>query len=112
MIYSVNDFRNPDYVVGFATSKSPMGPWKKFDKSPIIQKDMLGINGTGHGDVFIDKDGQMQYVLHTHFDGSTPQPRRTAIVKMDLKKDQKTDDTLIIYPINVSVFGKMIRGIY
>ncbi|MDO1512172.1 glycoside hydrolase family 43 protein [Maribacter confluentis] len=86
MMYSANDFRNPDYAVGFATSKSPLGPWKKSDKSPIIHKDMLGVNGTGHGDVFIDKHGEMQYVLHTHYNNTKVSPRRTAIIKMDFKK--------------------------
>ena len=29
LLYSTNDFRNPDYAVGFATSTSPLGPWRK-----------------------------------------------------------------------------------
>ncbi len=94
LIYSANDFRNPDYAVGFATSESPLGPWKKSDKSPIIHKDMLGINGTGHGDVLIDEDGEMHYVLHTHFSNSEVQPRRTAIIKMDFAKQGNGADLL------------------
>lgn len=96
MIYSANDFRNPDYAVGFATSKSPLGPWKKSDKGPIIHSDILGINGTGHGDVLFDKKGDMQYVMHTHLNDSKVQPRRTAILKMDFEKDGKSTDILNI----------------
>tara|TARA_R110000744_G_scaffold374490_1_gene487314 strand:- start:14231 stop:15214 length:984 start_codon:yes stop_codon:yes gene_type:complete len=96
MMYSANDFGNPDYAVGFATSKSPLGPWKKADESPIIHKSVLGINGTGHGDVFIDKRGEMQYVLHTHFNDSQVAPRRSAIVKIDFKKNGNQPDLLKI----------------
>lgn len=96
LIYSANDFRNPDYAVGFATSKSPLGPWQKSDTSPIIHKDILGINGTGHGDVLIEKNGGMQYVLHTHLNDSEVQPRRTAIVKMDFVKNGNRPDNVKI----------------
>jgi beta-xylosidase len=96
LIYSANDFRNPDYAVGFATSESPLGPWEKSDKSPIIHRDMLGINGTGHGDLLIDKDGEKHYVLHTHLNDSIVHPRRTAIVKMQFKADGNGPDKLII----------------
>ncbi|TLP71847.1 glycoside hydrolase family 43 protein [Maribacter sp. ACAM166] len=96
MIYSANDFRNPDYAVGFATSKSPLGPWIKSNESPIVHKDMLGINGTGHGDLFIDKKGKMQYVMHTHFNNSQVFPRRTAIVKMDFSKSRNESNLIKI----------------
>ncbi|MFC4097307.1 glycoside hydrolase family 43 protein [Euzebyella saccharophila] len=82
MIYSANDFRNPDYAVGYATSNHPLGPWTKSKNGPFITKEILGINGTGHGDVLEHEDGSLYYVLHTHFDDSKVQPRRTAIVKL------------------------------
>jgi beta-xylosidase len=85
MLYSANDFRNPDYAVGFATSSSPLGPWKKSKSSPIISKNNLNINGTGHGDIFLDADGNMNYVLHTHFSENSVGPRKTAIIKLDFK---------------------------
>ncbi|RYE27178.1 MAG: beta-xylosidase, partial [Sphingobacteriaceae bacterium] len=66
LFYSANDFRDPDYAVGYATANSPFGPWKKSDQNPIISKNLLKINGTGHGDFFTDKKGNLQYVFHTH----------------------------------------------
>jgi beta-xylosidase len=96
LIYSANDFRNPNYAVGFATSESPLGPWKKSEKSPIIRREILGIHGTGHGDVFLDKEGQMQYVLHTHLSNTEVNPRRTAIVKIDFSKDENNTDGIVI----------------
>lgn len=78
MFYSANDFRNPDYAVGYATASSPMGPWKK--QGVIIDRHIMGKNGTGHGDVFRSADGKWKYVLHTHCDADKVAPRRTAVV--------------------------------
>jgi len=85
LIYSANDFRNKDYAVGYATSKSPSGPWTKSDNDPIISRDKIKYPGTGHGDVFYDKDGEMFYVFHTHFSESEVAPRKTAIIPLSLK---------------------------
>jgi len=90
MFYSCNDFRNRDYAVGYATSKSPLGPWKKQPK-PLIVRGMIGENGTGHGDLMRNSNGEWQYVLHTHFSPSQVSPRRTAVVTLDF---DGTDFTL------------------
>lgn len=90
LIYSANDFRNPEYAVGYATSTSPLGPWKKSTTSPIISRNLIGENGPGHGDLFLDKDNQWQYVLHTHFSGTSEAPRKAAIIEMNfVEKDQE-----------------------
>lgn len=86
--YSTNDFRNIDYAVGYATSRSPYGPWKKYEGNPIIDRHLLGPNGTGHGDLFIDKDGQLRYVLHTHYSNEKVGPRRTAVLTMEAVHDK------------------------
>ncbi|WET03121.1 glycoside hydrolase family 43 protein [Flavobacterium sp. YJ01] len=85
MIYSANDFRNPDYAVGYATAKSPLGPWEKAADSPIISRKDVGINGVGHGDVFYDKNGKMKYVLHTHYSNNGVSPRKAAIIDIDFE---------------------------
>jgi xylan 1,4-beta-xylosidase len=88
LFYSANDFRNPDYAVGYATSKSPVGPWKKYAGNPIISNKLLKFNGTGHGDFFTDKSGGLQYVLHTHHSNDKVSPRATAIIKAGFVKDK------------------------
>jgi len=88
LFYSANDFRNPDYAVGYATSKSPTGPWIKYAGNPIINKKLLKVNGTGHGDFFTDKNGQMQYVFHTHYSNQKVSPRATVIIKAGFVKDK------------------------
>jgi len=83
LIYSANDFRNIDYAVGYATSKSPFGPWEKSKDSPIISRKNTNQNGIGHGDIFWDKDQKMHYVLHTHFSASAVSPRKAAIIDVE-----------------------------
>ena len=85
-IYSANDFRNPDYAVGYAVSKSPLGPWEKHPANPILSRSTLGINGTGHGDFVQDKQGDLVYVFHTHQSQSTVGPRKTAVIKARFRK--------------------------
>lgn len=80
LVYSANDFRNPGYAVGYATSNSPLGPWKKFEGNPVISKKITGINGPGHGD-FFKSGNELYYVLHTHNSNSGVSPRKTAIIK-------------------------------
>ncbi|SHN18303.1 Glycosyl hydrolases family 43 [Cyclobacterium lianum] len=83
-LYSANDFRNPDYAVGYAVSGSPYGPWNKHRGNPILSREMTGHNGTGHGDVFYDKEGKLHYVMHTHFGPDAVAPRRTALVSLEM----------------------------
>lgn len=94
LFYTANDFRNPDYAVGYATSSHPLGPWKKWEGNPIMSRKMLGINGTGHGD-FINGQTKLQYVFHTHQNNSKVGPRRTAIVEMGWKGRGKTQQVVV-----------------
>ena len=84
--YSANHFMNIDYSVGYATSTSPMGPWKKHSNSPIIHRSLVGENGSGHGDVFKGLDGRYYYVYHIHQSDATVQPRKTRIVPLIMEK--------------------------
>ena len=93
-IYSANDFRNPDYAVGYATSKSPLGPWTKSPGNPIFDKGDAGINGPGHGDYFVDAKGQLQYVLHTHSSDEKVAPRKTALIELEFVKNGSEADLL------------------
>ena len=88
-IYSANDFRNPDYAVGYATASDPMGNWNKYRQNPILTKKQAGINGPGHGDLFYDKKGRMYYVFHTHQSDTRVGPRKTAIVEARFVKTKE-----------------------
>lgn len=91
LFYTANDFRNPDYAVGYATSTSPYGPWQKYEGNPILSRKNIGQNGTGHGDFFRDADGKLNYVFHTHNSAEKVAKRRTAVIQFHmLKKQGKT----------------------
>ena len=87
LFYSANDFRNPNYAVGYATSKSPTGPWKKFYGNPILSKKQTGVNGTGHGDFLLGKNKKLDYVFHTHQSNNQVGPRKTAIIEAKVLKE-------------------------
>jgi len=98
LFYSANDFRNPDYAVGYATSGSATGPWTKYAGNPIISRKILKFNGTGHGDFFTDKDGHLQYVFHTHHSNQKVSPRATSIIKATFVKDKNGINQMQIDP--------------
>jgi xylan 1,4-beta-xylosidase len=83
-VYSANDFRSPDYAVGYAVSKSPNGPWEKYAGNPILSRRELGHNGTGHGDFVIGQQGKWDYVFHAHQSNTVVGPRKTALIQARL----------------------------
>lgn len=82
LLYSANDFRNPDYAVGYAVSDSPVGPWEKSEGNPIISSHNTGQPGSGHGDIIESENGDIYYVLHTHYSPQKVHPRKTSIAKL------------------------------
>jgi beta-xylosidase len=96
LFYSANDFRNIDYAVGYAISFSPYGPWKKVTQNPILSRNNIGFNGTGHGDFFTDKAGKIKYVFHTHRSTKKVSPRLTAIVDVKIVKNSPELDWQVI----------------
>lgn len=67
MMYSANYFGGANYAVGYATSKSPLGPFQKAENNPVIEKNIDkggDVTGTGHNMVLTLNDGQMLCVYH------------------------------------------------
>jgi xylan 1,4-beta-xylosidase len=95
LVYSANHFMSTDYAVGYATSESPTGPWSRHTGNPILRKEFLGINGTGHGDIFLD-DEDMYYVFHTHASNDAVRPRHTMLVKMRFEETESGIDKLVV----------------
>ena len=87
LFYSANPYFSIDYSVGVATAKSPYGPWIKSDCS-VINRGNTGFYGTGHGDIFKDAEGNLNYVLHTHNNYTEVQPRKTALVGLSLENSK------------------------
>jgi|SRR5690625_396683 len=94
LIYCANDFRNPNYAVGYAIASDINGPWEKFSGNPVLNIDDTGWAGGGHGDITFDEDGNMFYVFHTH-NQDHPVPRKTAIVEVEFDSSEKGADRLV-----------------
>ena len=105
LFYTANDFRNPDYAVGYATSNSPLGPWQKYEGNPIITKSLVGENGPGHGDFFKRKK-EYFYVFHTHNSREKVTPRKTAIVKAKFYKGHDSVNRLLVSPESFRILKK------
>lgn len=86
MSYSANSYESPFYGVGYATADSPMGPWTKYEKNPILQKPS-GLQGVGHSAMFTDKDGNLKIVFHAHYSAASIHPRGMYIMDVKFTND-------------------------
>ena len=67
IMYSANYFGGKNYAVGYATSKSPLGPFEKSDDNPVLGKnvDKGGIvTGTGHNSITYSPDGKEMFCVY------------------------------------------------
>lgn len=110
LIYSANNFVSPDYAIGYATSNNIYGPWQKYAGNPILSRKNTGQPGSGHGDIFFDKDGNMYYVFHTHNSNTAVSPRRTAIAKASFVKDDTGGPDKLVIDGSSFYFLKGING--
>lgn len=92
LVYSANHYESQDYAVGYATSNSPKGPWKKYSGNPILRRDKdavssAGLVGTGHGAPFICADGTYKYIFHAHASETSIGPRTSYISNFNISGD-------------------------
>ncbi|WP_293670517.1 glycoside hydrolase family 43 protein [uncultured Parabacteroides sp.] len=99
LFYSANDYRSQDYAVGYATSASPFGLWKKSGRNPLLHK-VDELVGTGHGAPFMDREGKYRYIFHAHKSRTEINQRNAYIVDMSVYGKDK-----------VSIGGDLIRPI-
>lgn len=97
LTYSANDYTSPKYGVGYATSNSPLGPWKKYDQNPIL----IGndkIDGVGHHSFISSPSGAKYIVYHSHAKVGIVQPRKVGIDRYDfVPSTNGTADVLKVY---------------
>lgn len=91
MMYSCNFWRGQHYAVGYATSKSPLGPFVKAKNNPVLEKnvDQGGkVYCTGHNMVLTLPNGDMYCVYHgrtAETDSITGDAKRVAFMdKMEI----------------------------
>ncbi|CAG7648418.1 hypothetical protein PAESOLCIP111_05596 [Paenibacillus solanacearum] len=69
LMFSANCYCNRKYSVGYATSKSPTGPFVKYKDNPILSADHTKVSGPGHHSIILSPDGKEWWIMyHTHAD--------------------------------------------
>jgi GH43 family beta-xylosidase len=71
MMYSAHVFSSPNYSVGFATAKDPLGPWTKSRENPVLKRTPR-VSGPGHNSVVPSPDGKELFCVYhaqKHIDG-------------------------------------------
>jgi xylan 1,4-beta-xylosidase len=63
LMYSGSGADGPDYAIGYAISKSPLGPFAKHPGNPIAKRGD-GVFGPGHHSVVAGPDGKLWMVYH------------------------------------------------
>jgi len=94
IMYSANYYAGENYAVGYATSKSPLGPFIKSDNNPLLEKNSPSggdVTGTGHNSVLFLED-KMYCVYH----GRTTKTGKNRVVFIDEMEILK-DGTLKVY---------------
>jgi beta-xylosidase len=96
LMYSANYFGGKNYAVGYATSESPLGPFKKAGNNPVLEKNVEKggiVTGTGHNSVTVSPDGKnMLCVYH----GRTSKTGNKRVVFID-PMEVLDDGTLVVY---------------
>jgi beta-xylosidase len=68
LMYSGSGADSPHYAIGYATSDSPLGPFTKYAKNPIV-KQREGLYGPGHHCVVEGPDAKLWMVYHQKWNG-------------------------------------------
>lgn len=97
LTYSANHTRCEDYSVGYAVSDSPIGPFKKYDKNPILHK-VGDIVGTGHLS-FAPTENENKFLCIYHCHSGNPnnfKPRKICLAEAEFIQNESGSDILAI----------------
>ncbi|MDR2202323.1 MAG: glycoside hydrolase family 43 protein [Clostridiales bacterium] len=76
LTYSGNCFDDPRYGIGLATAATPLGPFVKSSKNPILSQAQGDFSGPGHHCFFRDRSGALMAAFHIHTDPAAPSGNR------------------------------------
>jgi beta-xylosidase len=88
IMYSANYFGGKHYAVGYGTSKSPLGPFKKAANNPVLQKNTGSggtVTGTGHNSITYSPDGKEMFCVYHARTTKTGDERVVFIDRMEVK---------------------------
>ena len=81
LMYSGTGADSPNYGIGYATAKSPLGPFAKFEGNPVVRRGGK-VLGPGHHSVIEGPDKKLWLVYHQKWDDKTNFRRFLAIDPM------------------------------
>ena len=96
MMYSSNYFGGQYYAVGYATARSPLGPFVKAGNNPVLEKNIEKggiVTGTGHNSVTVSPDGQTMLCVYHGRTSKTGKDRVVFIDRMEILDD----GTLVVH---------------
>lgn len=88
IMYSANHFAGQNYAVGYATSKSPLGPFTKAANNPVLQKNTARggtVTGTGHNSITYSPDGKEMFCVYHGRTNATGDERVVFIDRMKVE---------------------------
>lgn len=87
LTYSGSHFESPEYAVGYATSDSPLGPWKKYAFNPVMKSTEFA-HGTAHHCFTTSPDGKETFIVyHRHNTLKETEPRALSIDRVRFVPD-------------------------
>ncbi|MGZ3952126.1 MAG: glycoside hydrolase family 43 protein [Flavisolibacter sp.] len=93
IMYSSNYFGGQNYAVGYATGRSPLGPFAKSPNNPVLQKNRAGggsVTGTGHNSITYSPDGKEMFCVYHARTSKTGDQRVVFIDRMQVKNGKLT----------------------
>ncbi len=93
IMYSANHFGGAHYAVGYGTSSSPLGPFKKAENNPVLQKNTQKggtVSGTGHNSIAYSPDGKEMFCVYHGRTSKTGEERVVFIDRMEVKNGKIT----------------------
>jgi len=102
LTYSGSNYESAIYAVGYATSDSPLGTFKKYSLNPIMVGNTQ-IHGTAHHCIVTTLDGsEMFIVYHCHNSVTQVQTRKICIDRIRFSPVEGKDDRLEVYGPSVT----------
>jgi beta-xylosidase len=81
LMYSGSGADSPYYAIGYATASSPLGPFTKYAKNPIVKR-TAAVIGPGHHCVVTGPDGNLWMLYHQKWDADINFNRFLALDKI------------------------------
>jgi len=103
LMYSANFFGGQHYAVGYATSQTPLGPFKKAKNNPVLEKNTEKggvVSGTGHNSITWSKDGKQMYCV---YHGRTTKTGHQRVVFIDRMRIDENEVLLVDGPTTANI---------